>query len=152
MNLKYVHFILSRPQLGENIGSVARAIKNFSIKNLRIVKPRCDWPNNKRATATAVGAKDVLKSSKTYDSLEESIGDLDLVFATTSRIRKVNKNVISIYDLKKKIVNKFGYNENDIKKWLRLCNSSIDLLDDKKIEDYCYINDNSTLYLLGRLL
>jgi len=103
MNLKYVHFILSRPQLGENIGSVARAIKNFSIKNLRIVKPRCDWPNNKRATATAVGAKDVLKSSKTYDSLEESIGDLDLVFATTSRIRKVNKNVISIYDLKKKI-------------------------------------------------
>ena len=32
-----IHFILVRPQLGENIGSVARAIKNFNIKNLRIL-------------------------------------------------------------------------------------------------------------------
>ena len=66
MSLNKVHFILSRPQMGENIGSVARAIKNFSMKNLRVVKPRCDWPNNKRAIATAVGAKDILKYSKTY--------------------------------------------------------------------------------------
>ena len=103
MSLNKVHFILSRPQMGENIGSVARAIKNFSMKNLRVVKPRCDWPNNKRAIATAVGAKDILKSSKTYNSLEDSIGDLDLVFASTSRIRKVNKKIISIFDLHKKI-------------------------------------------------
>jgi len=106
MSLNSIHFILSRPQMGENIGSVARAIKNFSIKNLRIVNPRCDWPNNKRAMATAVGAKDILKSSKTYKTLEKSIGDLDIVFASTSRIRKVNKKVISIFDLKKKIKKK----------------------------------------------
>ena len=106
MSLNSIHFILSRPQMGENIGSVARAIKNFSINNLRIVNPRCDWPNNKRAMATAVGAKDVLKSSKTYKTLEKSVGDLDIVFASTSRIRKVNKKVISIFDLKKKIKEK----------------------------------------------
>ena len=106
MNLNSIHFILSRPQMGENIGSVARAIKNFSIKKLRIVNPRCDWPNNKRALATAVGANDILKSSKTYNSLEKSIGDLDIVFASTSRIRKVNKKIISIFDLKKKIKKK----------------------------------------------
>jgi len=106
MSLNSIHFILSRPQMGENIGSVARAIKNFSINNLRIVNPRCDWPNNKRAMATAVGAKDILKSSKTYKTLEKSVGDLDIVFASTSRIRKVNKKVISIFDLKKKIKKK----------------------------------------------
>ena len=88
--------------MGENIGSVARAVKNFNIKYLRIVKPRCDWPNQK-AIATSVGAKDILKSTKIYDSLEKSIGDLDIIFASSSRVRKVNKNIISVSNLKTKI-------------------------------------------------
>jgi len=102
MSLGNIHFILIRPQLGENIGSVARAIKNFNIKYLRIVNPRCNWPNQK-ALATSVGAKDILKSAKIYKSLENSIADLNIIFASTSRIRKVNKNIISISDLKNKI-------------------------------------------------
>tara|TARA_Y100000590_G_C15501696_1_gene931882 strand:- start:32 stop:757 length:726 start_codon:yes stop_codon:yes gene_type:complete len=106
MRLQKIHFILVRPQMGENIGSVARAIKNFNISKLRIVNPRCEWPNQK-AIATSVGAKDVLKSAKIYNSLEKSIGDLNLVFASTSRIRKVNKKIISIHDLKKKINKKY---------------------------------------------
>ena len=101
MSLGNIHFILVRPQMGENIGSVARAIKNFNIKHLRIVNPRCHWPNQK-ALATSVGAKDILKSTKIYNSIEKSIGDLDIIFASTSRIRKINKRIISIFDLKKK--------------------------------------------------
>ncbi|SVD39792.1 uncharacterized protein METZ01_LOCUS392646, partial [marine metagenome] len=88
--------------MGENIGSVARAIKNFNIKYLRIVNPRCNWPSQK-ALATSVGAKDVLKSVKIYDSVEKSIGDLDIIFASSSRIRKVNKRIISVTNLKTKI-------------------------------------------------
>ena len=88
--------------MGENIGSVARAIKNFNIKYLRIVNPRCTWPNNK-ALATSVGAKDILKSAKIYDSEEESIGDLDIIFASSSRIRKVNKKIITVSNMKFKI-------------------------------------------------
>tara|TARA_Y100000590_G_C14997507_1_gene742545 strand:+ start:80 stop:427 length:348 start_codon:yes stop_codon:yes gene_type:complete len=87
--------------MGENIGSVARAIKNFNIKYLRLVNPRCHWPNQK-ALATSVGAKDILKSTKIYDSVEKSIGDLDIIFASSSRIRNVNKKIISISNLKKK--------------------------------------------------
>jgi len=102
MSLRKIHFILVRPQIGENIGSVARAIKNFNIKYLRIVNPRCNWPNQK-ALATSVGAKDILKSAKIYDSVEKSIGDLDIVFASSSRIRKVNKKIISVSNLKTKI-------------------------------------------------
>ena len=109
MSLKNVHFILVRPQIGENIGSVARAIKNFNITKLRIINPRCEWPNQK-ALATSVGAKDILKSTKIYNSLKKSIDDLDVVFATSSRIRKANKKIISVIDLKKKIdkKNKIG--------------------------------------------
>jgi len=105
MSLENIYFILARPQMGENIGFVARAIKNFNIKHLRIVNPKCNWPNSK-ALATSVGAKDILKSSKIYNSVEKSVGDLDLVFASTSRIRKVNKKIISVLDLKKKSVKK----------------------------------------------
>ena len=102
MSLNNIYFILARPQMGENIGSVARAIKNFNIKYLRIVNPRCNWPNQK-AVATSVGAKDVLKSTKVYDSVEKSIADLDIIFASSSRIRKVNKKIISVSNIKKKI-------------------------------------------------
>ena len=105
MSLKNVYFILVRPQMGENIGSVARALKNFDIKKLRIVNPRCSWPNQK-ALATSVGARDILKSSKIYNSIDKSIGELDIVFASTTRIRKVNKKIISILDLKKKLKKK----------------------------------------------
>ena len=102
MSLKNVYFILIRPQIGENVGSVARALKNFNLSKLRIVNPRCNWPNQK-ALATSVGAKDILKSAKIYNSIDKSVGDLDIIFASTSRVRKVNKKVISILDLKKKL-------------------------------------------------
>jgi len=102
MSLNNIYFILVRPQMGENIGSVARAIKNFNIKHLRIVNPRCNWPNQK-ALATSVGAKDVLKLSKIYDSVEKSIEDLDMIFASSSRIRKVNKKIIPVSNLENKV-------------------------------------------------
>jgi len=105
MNLKNIYFILVRPQIGENIGAVARAIKNFNITKLRIVNPRCRWPNEK-ALVTSVGAKDVLKKSKIFSSINSSIADLDIVFASTSRIRKVNKKIIPITELVKKTKNK----------------------------------------------
>jgi len=105
MSLKNIYFVLVRPQMGENIGSVARAIKNFNIKKLRIVYPRCPWPNQK-ALATSVGAKDILRSTKIYNSIEKSIGDLDIIFASTSRIRSINKKTISILDLKNKVKKK----------------------------------------------
>jgi tRNA/rRNA methyltransferase len=72
---------------------------------LRIVNPRCNWPSQK-ALATSVGAKDILKSAKIYNSIEKAIGDLDIIFASTSRIRKVNKEIISILDFKKKVEKK----------------------------------------------
>ena len=104
MSFKDIYFILVRPQLGENIGATARALKNFSLSKLRIVNPRTGWPNQK-AIATSVDAKDILQSSRIYTSLDKSVGDLDIIFATTSRMRKVNKKIISIFDLNKKIKN-----------------------------------------------
>ena len=37
---KNIAIILVNPQLGENIGSVARIMANFAFSDLRIVSPR----------------------------------------------------------------------------------------------------------------
>ena len=57
-----ISFILNKPQLSENIGACARAIKNFNFNKLIIVNPKPLFPNDK-ILATSVGAKDVIKGS-----------------------------------------------------------------------------------------
>ena len=39
--------VLVRPQLGENVGTTARAMLNFGLTELRLVAPKCGWPNIK---------------------------------------------------------------------------------------------------------
>ena len=94
MNNKF-GFILVSPQLGENIGSCARALKNFGFSNLNIVSPRDAWPNTK-ARMTSVGAYNIIKSAKIFNNVEEAIKKYDLIFATSARNRDVNKKHISI--------------------------------------------------------
>ena len=78
--------ILAEPQLGENIGMVARAMANFGLSELRLIAPRDGWPNE-RANAAASGADHIIENVKVYDTIEEGIGDLKYVFATTARQR-----------------------------------------------------------------
>jgi tRNA/rRNA methyltransferase len=86
--------ILSQPQLGENIGAAARAMANFGLSDLRLVAPRCGWPNEK-ATAMAVGAARVTESARVFETLESALGDLQLVYATTARERGVAKPILT---------------------------------------------------------
>jgi tRNA/rRNA methyltransferase len=88
-------FILVNPQLGENIGACARALKNFGFSNLNIISPRDGWPNTK-ARMTSVGAYNIIKSAKIYNNVTDAIKKFDLVFATTARKRDINKKHISI--------------------------------------------------------
>jgi tRNA/rRNA methyltransferase len=86
--------ILVEPQLGENIGTTARAMANFGLSELRLVKPRDEWPNP-RARAAASGADRVLDAARLYDTLEEAIADCTLLFATTARAHDQAKPVIN---------------------------------------------------------
>jgi len=93
-------FILVNPQLGENIGACARALKNFGFSKLNIVSPRDPWPNTK-ARMTSVGAFNIIKSAKIYNTVENAVKKFDLIFATTARKRDVNKKHISIVNFTK---------------------------------------------------
>src|SRR5262249_3243984 len=86
--------ILCRPQLGENVGATARAMLNFGLTELRLVRPECGWPNAK-AVAMASGAVGVLNEVRVFDRLEAAIADLHHVFATTARARELRKPVVS---------------------------------------------------------
>lgn len=92
-----VYFILVRPQLGENIGMSARAIKNFGHKSLRIVSPRDGWPNQS-AQSSSVGAIDVIEKAEIYDDISSAVADLNFIYATSARSRDMNINVISSLD------------------------------------------------------
>tara|TARA_B110000196_G_scaffold239852_1_gene208291 strand:+ start:69 stop:782 length:714 start_codon:yes stop_codon:yes gene_type:complete len=105
MSFNNISFILHKPQLSENIGACARAIKNFSFKKLVIVNPKPIFPNDK-ILATSVGAKNIIINSKVYKSLESAVKKVDYVIATTSRFRNKNIKHISLNDLNKIDFNK----------------------------------------------
>ncbi|MBY7649464.1 MAG: RNA methyltransferase [Candidatus Liberibacter europaeus] len=91
---KYPVIILVNPQLGENIGMVARAMLNFSFTQLRIVNPRDGWPNEK-ARSSSANADEVIDAVRVFSSLQEAISDLNFVYATTARNRNNFKSVFS---------------------------------------------------------
>ncbi len=100
MSFNNISFILHQPQLSENIGACARAIKNFNFKKLVVVKPKPIFPNDK-IIATSVGAKDVINNSKVYETLESAVKKVDYVIATSARFRNKNIKHIQLIDLKK---------------------------------------------------
>ena len=89
-----VGFVLVKPQLPENIGFCARAIKNFGFKKLDLVNPKEKWPN-KKAIATSVGANNILKKAKIYSDIKSAINGYDIVYASSARKRDINKKHLS---------------------------------------------------------
>ncbi len=100
MSKNNISFILHKPQLSENIGACARAIKNFNFKKLILINPKPIFPNDK-ILATSVGARDIIKHCKKYDNLEKAISKMDIVIATSARFRNKNIKHINLNDLKK---------------------------------------------------
>ena len=84
--------ILVEPQLGENIGAVARAMANFGLSRLRLVRPRQAWPNDK-ARMMAAGADRILDGAGFTTTLEGAIADCSFVLATTARAHDQAKPV-----------------------------------------------------------
>src|SRR5690348_16011119 len=85
--------ILVEPQLGENIGMAARAMGNFALVRLRIVNPRDGWPNV-AAQRAAAGADHILEHAELFETVEQSVADLDLLFAATARAHDQAKPVM----------------------------------------------------------
>src|SRR6202521_1883151 len=86
--------ILVEPQLGENIGTAARAMANCGLDDLRLVAPRDGWPNPK-AVSAASGADTVLDQARLYPDLRSAVADLRHVYAATARDRYMVKRAVT---------------------------------------------------------
>lgn len=86
--------ILVDPQMGENIGMVARAMLNCGLTDLRIVRPRDGWPSQP-AIDNSAGAVDVIDTARLYDTTREAVEDLQYVLATTGRPREMVTRVLT---------------------------------------------------------
>ena len=84
--------ILVEPQLAENVGSVARAMANFALAELRVVRGRAQ-ADGEKARVFAAGAHHVIDAARHFETVEEALGDLTLVLATTARERGQAKPV-----------------------------------------------------------
>ncbi len=86
-----VTFILVEPQLPENIGAAARALKTMGFQHLRLVRPVEHL--SERALWVAHGSQELLKAAQLYDALEEAVADLDFCIGTTVRPRHARRQL-----------------------------------------------------------
>ena len=86
--------VLVRPQLGQNIGTAARAMLNFGLTDLRLVSPRDGWPNPDAGPA-ASGADVVLEHAQVFATVAQAVADCGIVYASTVRRRDLVMPVLS---------------------------------------------------------
>jgi tRNA C32,U32 (ribose-2'-O)-methylase TrmJ len=83
INLDSISIVLVRPKFHENIGSVARAMKNMGLSRLIIVNG-CS-PLHADAYKLASGAEGILERAEEFPALREAISEMGCVVGMTSR-------------------------------------------------------------------
>ena len=97
-----IRIVLVEPSHPGNIGAVARAMMNMSLRSLVLVRPRL-FPHPE-ASARASGAEAVLASARVVDSVGEAIAGCGFIAATTSRERDQYFRVLEAREAARRIV------------------------------------------------
>ncbi len=100
--------VLIRPQIEVNLGSVARSMGNFGLKDLRIVSPLCDYLGNV-SLATSCNFSQILYNSKVYSNISDSISEFNVVFALSHRKRSIYKEYVSSREIDLKSNKKYAF-------------------------------------------
>ncbi len=82
--------VLSEPQDPVNIGAVIRAMKNMGLSRLHVVRP-ADF-DAYRIEGVAHTGRDIIASTRFFDSLTDAISEARLVIGTSARGRRVRRN------------------------------------------------------------
>ncbi len=99
-----ISFILVAPQVPENVGAAARALKTMGFERLRLVDP-CDHLSD-RARWTAHGSNDVLEAAQVYPDTAAATADLDFTIGTTARRRSFRREIVAAADLPQALARK----------------------------------------------
>ena len=99
--------MLVEPKNEENIGAVARVLKNFGFYNLYMVKPPGSGIGSK-ARSVASHARDLLARARIVSAIEEAVEDASIVVGTTSkrgisRSKQLRMGALTPYQLKERL-------------------------------------------------
>ncbi len=81
---KSLKVVLVEPAGPINVGSVARLCENFSVHELRIVSPKCDYLSQEGKKMAVRGLK-ILEEAKVYKDLNAALSDCSRIIATCGR-------------------------------------------------------------------
>ena len=90
-DLSHISVVLVRPRQPENVGFVARAMANFGLGTLVLVRPQVFDPE--RARWSAPGAHHVIDQARIVGSVEAAVAGHAQVFGTTARARRIEQEV-----------------------------------------------------------
>lgn len=102
MDLENVFIVLVRPRFPENLGAVARAMKNMGLRHLVLVEG-CS-PFHLNAYKLASGAEEILNRAEEFPTLKEAIEEMGIVFGTTSRGGKERSPFLSPEEAARELV------------------------------------------------
>jgi TrmH family RNA methyltransferase len=102
MNLDSISILLVRPRYHENIGSVARAMKNMALKRLIVVEGSS--PLHRDAYKLASGAEDILERAEEFPTLREAISEMACVVGMTCRGGKERSPLLTPKDLVEELI------------------------------------------------
>ena len=97
-----ITFILVKPRYGGNIGSTARVLKNMGFTRLHLVRTSV-LPTHPEALRLAVGAADLLKKTKVFDTLEEATKGLRFLVGTSRRTGKYRRDFVNLPEIGSKL-------------------------------------------------
>ena len=89
--------VLVRPHVPGNLGSVARAARNFGVLDVRLVEPAC--VPDEEAHRLASGADGLLEEMRRYPALGEAVAEFDVVVATSSLRGRAERRWLSLAEL-----------------------------------------------------
>jgi tRNA/rRNA methyltransferase len=89
--LKKIRVVLIEPEIEGNIGFLARAMKNFGLKELYLVRPKTKIRDTARAFAAH--AYDVLQNIVYTENVDEALQGVNTAVGTTSVKAKRNLNI-----------------------------------------------------------
>lgn len=89
--------VVVRPRVPGNLGSAARAAKNFGLTEVRLVEPAC--VPDEESIRLASGADDVLDSMRRFPTLLEAVADSDAVVATSSLRGRAERRWLTLAEL-----------------------------------------------------
>lgn len=89
--------VLVRPRVPGNLGSVARAMKNFGVADVRLVEPACR--PDEESEMLASGAEERLHEMRRFGTLLDAVAEFDAVIATSSLRGRAEQRWLTLREL-----------------------------------------------------